>query len=65
MSNRETSNMRQRRAPKRKELDISGLWKLRSRNLGGGRWRQELKNPAGIFLALKDTSGKLPWGPQQ
>lgn len=55
MSNRETSSMRQRRAPKRKELDTSGLWKLRSRNLGGGRWRQELKNPAGIFLALKDT----------
>lgn len=55
MRNREMSNVRQRRAPKRKELDTSGPWKLRSRNLGGGSWRQELKNPAGIFLALKDT----------
>lgn len=55
MKSREASGVRRRRAPKRKDIDTSGLWWLRSRSLGGGRWGQELKSPASIFLAFKDT----------
>lgn len=52
---RETSGVRQRRTPKRKEVDASAFVEAESKK--SGRWgrKQELKNPAHIFLVCKDT----------